>query len=298
MSVPAAYLGVIIIWSTTPLAIKWSSDGGDFLFGLVSRMAVGLAVCLIVMQLLRVKMPWRRDARRTYLIAGTGLYGAMMCVYWGAQFIPSGLIAVLFGLTPAVTAIMAATWLNERSLTPVKIIGLISGIGGLAFIFADKTHLGSLASYGIAAVLVAAVLHSGSAVAIKRIGTQLPAMATTAGALMVATPLYLLTWLSFGSAPPAAVSTRSMLAIVYLGVFGSALGFILYFYALKHVEASRIALIPMITPVLALLMGLLLNHERIATSVWVGTALILTGLLFIEGEELLGRFARAEKSRA
>ena len=72
MSVPVAYIGIILIWSTTPLAIQWSGDGVGYLFGITSRMILGVVV-------------------------GLGLFFAMTSVYWSSQFIPSGWISVLFG---------------------------------------------------------------------------------------------------------------------------------------------------------------------------------------------------------
>lgn len=58
MSVPTAFIGVIIIWSTTPLAIKWSTEGPGFLFGVTSRMVIGVVLCILLMQALRIRMPW------------------------------------------------------------------------------------------------------------------------------------------------------------------------------------------------------------------------------------------------
>lgn len=57
MSVPAAYLGVILIWSTTPLTIKWSGEGVGFLFGVTGRMALGAALCVALIKLLRIDFP-------------------------------------------------------------------------------------------------------------------------------------------------------------------------------------------------------------------------------------------------
>ena len=73
MSVPAAFLGVVLIWATTPLAIKWSSEGAGFLFGVASRMVLGVLVCLVLVALLNRRMRWHRDAVLTYLAAGIGL---------------------------------------------------------------------------------------------------------------------------------------------------------------------------------------------------------------------------------
>ena len=95
MSVPTAYICVILIWSTTPLAIQWSSEGGGYLFGVTARMALGLLFCLLAIRFSGVAMPWHGRARGTYLAAGLGIYGSMSLVYWGAQYVPSGWIAVL-----------------------------------------------------------------------------------------------------------------------------------------------------------------------------------------------------------
>ena len=65
MSVPAAYLGVVIIWSSTPLAIKWSGEGPGFLFGVASRTLLGTLVCVLLMLLLRQSLPLHRAALQT-----------------------------------------------------------------------------------------------------------------------------------------------------------------------------------------------------------------------------------------
>jgi drug/metabolite transporter (DMT)-like permease len=278
MSVPAAYLGVIIIWSTTPLAIKWSGEDVGFLFGVASRMLLGAAVCSLLLLILARKLPWHREARLTYLAAGLGIYGAMMSVYWGAQYIASGLIAVIFGLTPIVTGVIAAIWLQERSLTASKLTGILLGIIGLIVIFGSGIELSDGAGYGIAAVLVAVILHSISAVWVKAVNARLPALEVTNGGLLIAAPLYLLTWLLFSEGWPEVISNRTAMAIAYLAVFGSVLGFIMYFYVLKYIDASRAALITLLTPVLALLLGQGLNNETIEPAVWLGTFCILIGM--------------------
>ena len=72
---------------------------------------------------------------------------------------------------------------------------------------------------------------------------------------------------------------QSVLAMIYLGVFGSALGFSLYYFLLSRLEANRVALITLVTPVLALLVGQWLNAEAIAIKIWLGSGLIVCGLV-------------------
>ena len=73
MSVPSAFIGVVIIWATTPLAIKWSTEDAGFLFGVTSRMVLGVFVCLTLIALLSRRMRWDRKALMTYLAAGLGV---------------------------------------------------------------------------------------------------------------------------------------------------------------------------------------------------------------------------------
>ena len=103
----------------------------------------------------------------------------------------------------------------------------------------------------------------------------------------MATPLFALLWLTAGADRPAAVPWRSGAAIVYLGVFGSAVAFTMYDYVIKHMRASRISLITLIMPAFALLLGSLFNGEHVTPSPASGTALILLGLAALQHEALL-----------
>ncbi len=295
MSVPAAYIGVIILWATTPLAVKWSVDGSSFMFGVTSRMTLGVLLCLLLVWLMRIKFPWHRAALRIYLAAGLGIYGAMLTVYWGAQYIPSGLIAVIFGLTPLATGFMAALWLGERALSPVKVAGMALGIVGLAVIFEAGKQWENSSWMGISAMLVSVLIHSASSVWVKRLGVgiRLHPLAVNAGALSFAVPLFLLTWIATDRAVPETVTFQAAASIAYLGIVGTVVGFSLYYYILKHLSAAVIALITLMTPVLALLLGQGLNNETVQANVWWGTASILTGLLLYQwgsGQAALARF--------
>ena len=279
MSVPAAYLTVILIWSTTPLAIKWSAEGVGFSFAVAARMAIGLALAVALLAVWRVGLPLHRRARLSYLAGGLGLFGAMTLTYWGARYIHSGLVSVLFGLSPLMTGLLALRWLEEESLTRMKLAGMLLGLGGLAVIFGDSHEMGGAhAVAGVAALLLAVAIYSATLVWIKRIADDSPPLATTTGTLAVSLPLFGLVWWLLDGHLPVDMPARAGAAIVYLGVFGSVLGFALYYYVIKHLETGKVALITLITPVLALLLGSLLNGEVVSTRVWIGAAAIALGL--------------------
>ncbi len=290
MSVPAAFLGVVLIWSTTPLAIQWSSAGWGYLFGISGRMMLGAVVCAVLLQILKPGLPWHREARNTYFAAGIAIYGAMLSVYWGAQFIPSGLIAVLYGLNPLLTGLVAAALLGEKSFTPGKLFGMALGFAGLLSIFSSDIMLAENAWKGVLAILFSVTLHSVSGVWVKRIGGGLPGLTVTSGGLFVVAPLFFLTWLIFDGHVPTAMTAQAGLSMLYLGVFGSALGFTLYFYLLKKLEANRVSLITLLTPVLALILGTSLNGESISAEVLFGSSLIVSGLvLHLWGDRIFAR---------
>lgn len=275
--VAAAYLAVIAIWSTTPLAIKWSGVGADFIFPLLIRMSLGLVLCLLLITALRIRLPMHRTAIHAYFAAGLGIGGAMTLVYWGAAIVPSGLIAVLFGLVPLFTGIISTLLGSNDRLTASKIIGIILGLIGLSVIFGADTHVAPNAIPAFIAILAAVIIQAGSLVWIKRVATNIPALALTTGALaIVVTCLLPVWWVGFGHIPHW--SNRAAIATVYLGVFGSVIGFTLYFYVTQQLAAAQVALITLITPVTALLLGLWLNHETSHWQVWLGTGLILLGL--------------------
>ncbi|WP_079435228.1 DMT family transporter [Zoogloea sp. LCSB751] len=280
MSVPLAYISVVILWSTTPLAINWSLPGGGFAFALFARMVVGLVCALGVLAATGAGFPLRRGVWPAYLIGGTSLFGTMLCVYWGAQFVHSGLISVLFGLSPLVTSVLAALWLGERALTPRRVAGMALAAAGLAVVFGHGTDLGGAhAPAGLAAILLAVLLNATGLVGVKRFGAATPPMALTAGVMLVSLPLFGLAWLADGAIWPAELPLRSVLAIGYLGVFGSVLGFALYYYLMKHLEAAALALTLVVTPLFALFLGRLFNGEALPAQAWAGAAAISLGLL-------------------
>lgn len=278
MSVPLAYIGIILIWSTTPLAIKWSGESAGFLFGVSARMFISVLVCAIIMSFMSRRLQWHRQAIKAYFISSIGIFGSMMSVYWGAQFVESGLISVVFGLTPIATGLFAILFLKEEAFSFVKGVGLILGLAGISIIFLRGVSFSSISVLGIGAIVFAMLLHSGSTVWMKQVQADLKALDAVYGGLLVSLPMYAISWLLLDQHWPESLSYRSLLSISYLGIMGSVVGFTLFFYVLKNISASRVGLIPLLTPVIALVLGSELNNEVIPFMVWIGAGLILIGM--------------------
>jgi drug/metabolite transporter (DMT)-like permease len=279
MRVIAAYLGVILLWSTTPLAIKWSGEGPGYLFGVAARMSIGLLGVLLVMTITRTPLRRDRKALWTYVAGALQIYGAMLATYWASQHIPSGWISVVFGLTPLLTAPLAAAFLGEKSLTIARIASYLLGLAGLVLMFHSALNFSPAAVLGIGAVLLAALLQAISSVWVKRVHANVPAFALVTGSLLIAVPAHWLTWAMVDGVWPSSIPPVSLLSIAYLGVVATTFGFTMYFYVLRHLSAGKVALITLIVPPMSLYLGFLVNHEALHESVIGGTALIMAALL-------------------
>jgi len=282
MSVPLSYITVILIWTTTPLAIKWSSEGTGFVFAVSSRMVLGAAIAMFLTVIMRLDIPWHKPAIKTYLYSGLGIAVSMMFVYWAAQYIPSGWISLIFGLSPIITGLIMLVFYGENEFSKDKLLGLFLGLAGLALIFTTGFTLSMNAVLGIVAVLLSTVIYSFTAIKVKQHNQGLPALTITATGLMFAMPFYILCWYLVDGDIPEVIVTRAGLSILYLAFFGSVIGFALFFYILKHVSATRVSLITLVTPVTALLLGKYLNDEPLSLQITAGAIMILSGLASYE----------------
>lgn len=279
MAIKLAYLGVVLVWATTPLAIKWSSYGISFVMGATARMSLG-ALCLAVLLLItRQGLSFSRPALLTYLAVTIQLYLSLIITYWSAQFIPSGWLSVIFGLSPFMTAFMAAAILQERSLGWLKLLAYSLGLGGLAVMFISAIELSNTAIAGVIGILVATFIHALSAIWVKRIDAKLPAIQQISGGLLFSLPLYWATWYWLDGEIPQQIPEPTLWAIVYLGVIATTVGFSLYYYVLRYLPATQVAMINLMTPVLSLWLGNTVNQEVISLKVAIGTGLILLALL-------------------
>ena len=281
MRLTSAYAGIVAIWSTTPLALKWSTEAG-FLLGLLLRMIVAVMVAVPLVVLLRRGLPLHDRARQLYLVGGGTMFIMLALSNWSAQFVPSGWLSVVFGLTPIVTSLMASTWLDEPEVTRSGLVSLALSLLGLGLIFGRGVEPGAQILFGIGALLVAVLCYAGSLVWIKRIDARVDSIASMAGTMVVALALALVCWAADGAEWPTVFSSRAIGSILYLGSVASVIGWTLFYLLLRHLDTTRIALINLITPVAALLIGHFLNSEPLNSAIWAGTALVLSGLIWFQ----------------
>lgn len=297
MRLPLTYFMVVLVWASTPLGIKLSGDSFSFLAAAASRMGLALILVLPILLLLRKPLVQHRSDWKVYFSAALGIFPALPMVYWSAQFISSGLISVLFGLAPFITGIMTLLILRTNPFDGQKLIALLMAVAGLLVIFQGQLKLGADSVYGVIAVLLAVTVFALSSVLLQRQASTIEPIRQTAGALLVSFPGLLLAWFIADGELPQEISNTSLLAVSYLAIFGSLLGFPAYFYLLKHLSASTVSLTTLMTPGIAIMLGATLAGEPIEPAVMVGAGIILFSLVFYQG--LFGKLLkifRAAKS--
>ncbi|WP_110457273.1 DMT family transporter [Shewanella algidipiscicola] len=292
--VPISFLAVVLIWSTTPLGIVWSSESVHPTMAVLLRMLIALVLGLLVIIMTKIRLPWNRIAFKLYGFSAIGIVGGMLLSYFAARYLPSGTMSLIFGLSPLISGLLAQKLLNEPKFGPMRILALLLAFTGLGVVCSAKLALGSDSWIGLSLILCAVLLFSLSGVLIKTVHIAIHPIASTVGALLFSTPLFALAWLLFDASLPIDTwSVRSMAAIAYLGVFGSLIGFVAYFYILQHLNASTVALVTLITPVFAMALGAQLNGEAITEALVIGAGLVLGGLgLYQFGDRLRRRLGR------
>lgn len=286
MVVVLAYILIVLIWTTTPLAIVWSGES-DWFFGVAARTALGAVAILPILFWWQYRkqrnFPFDLKSLQLYGIAALPIFGGMTLMYWAGNHLPSGWISILFALTPIMTGILAHFLLTGNQLTLRKLVAISISLFGLWILFSPNLSQQMLGAQllAITAALFSVFFHSLGTVLMKRCAHSLPALQVAVGALWVTVILH------FIMQPAAlfnwpALSVRESSAILYAALVGSVLGFVLYFYLIRQVDAMKVALIPVITPVCAILLGHYLNDEPLSVTIGAGTVIVISGLILFE----------------
>lgn len=295
MQLSMTYGFVVIVWSTTPIAIKWSNSSLSFMAAASLRMFCALAICLAVLALLRRPLVRSKKDWWVFTAAGLGLFPTMLIVYWSAQFISSGLIAVLFGLYPFSVGVFSLLILKQNIFNFQRSLALVAAIIGLIIINADQLIDGGVGIWGVLGVMIAVMLFGLNSVWLKSVGGQVDAFRQITGALLVTTPLFVVSWIAVDDVMPHDVKLPSILAVAYLVVAGSVLGHTAFFYVVSKCDVASIGLITLITPVSALMIGVLVAGETFSLYTLMGSGCILLSLAVYQGLLNPATFRRVRK---
>lgn len=256
------------------------------LAGVSLRFAIACLLLLALAALRRV--PLGRERRERWLWLANGVLSFCVSygiVYWSEQWVPSGLAAVLFSTFPLFVALLAHLLLPGERLRARAVLGALVGFGGVAVIFSeDLARLGGRGVPFAATVSLLAPLASALAnVMIKRWGQGIhPISLTSVPMGIAAVVMGALAWAT-GEWASVRLDAVSLVALLYLAVPGSVVTFLLYYWLLGHLRATRLALVAYAIPVVAVGVGALLLDESLTLRVLLGSALVVAGVATAAG---------------
>jgi drug/metabolite transporter (DMT)-like permease len=207
-------------------------------------------------------------------------------LFWSERRVPSGLAAVILATIPAFMSLAEVIFLRTQKLTVRLALALIIGLGGVGVIASPSLHLGGapVDPWGAAALVAAAMSLAVSSV-VARTQPLPPSKVLSAGAQMLAGGL-MLGLVSgalgeFRGFHPAAVSRGAWLALSYLIVAGSLVGYTAYVWLIHHESPSKVGTYAYVNPVVAVVIGYFLGGEALGLRTIVGTASVLISVVVI-----------------
>ena len=283
----ALFVTLAVVWGTSFVAIKAGLAAlppvlfAAIRYDVAAVLMLGYAAATSDYWLPRTRADWL-----TLLVEGTliiALYNAFLFV--GQQGVTSGVAAILVGVSPILSTGFARLFLPSERLTAVGVLGLIIGFLGVVLVARPTPAAlvgGSALPSGLV-VLAAAAVALGS-VLVQRLDGDISsegmvAWSTAIGAIL----LHAISAVLAGESPAAAELTlRSVSAVLYLAVFASAAGYVVYFDLLARVGAIEINLVSYAVPVVAALAGWLLLDERLGGLDIAGFCCIFAGFLLLK----------------
>jgi drug/metabolite transporter (DMT)-like permease len=278
LAVWSLYALLVVIWSSTWVAIKIGLEDIPPLLGAGVRFALAGAGLLVLARL-------RGRALRTDWVLATVLavlpfaatYGL---IYWGEQYVPSGLAAVLFGVLPIYVALIASVALRDEPLRARLFAGVGLALAGLVVAFGESVALGD-ARYAVAGAIACVVAPLGAAVGnvtTKRRAGGVDAMvvngwaALGGGALLLAASLVSEHW------GDASWTAQAVGSIAYLAAIGTALAFVTLMRLLVELPAVTISFIALLLPFGALVFGFVVYDEPLTLAELAGAGLVAAGI--------------------
>jgi drug/metabolite transporter (DMT)-like permease len=293
----ALYVLLCVIWGSTWLVIKIGYGGlGPFNVAALRFLLAG-AVLAVLIPVLGTRWPNGRREWSVVVFVGVALFGADYgLIYWGEQFIDSGLTAILFATLPLFTVALAHLYIPGDRITARKLSGTLVAFAGVVALFGESLRLDVEKLGPMAAIIVASVCAAAAGVVSKRHGATLHAAALNAPAMLIGGVALVVAALATGEAVRLPHETSTWAAITYLAIVGSVVSFLVYFSLLKTWSVTSLSFIAVFTPAIALALGFVFLDERPTLWTAIGAMMILAGVALALTTNTKGRLKAAPSS--
>ena len=278
------WLLLCCIWGSTWLFIKLGlEDLPPFTFAGI-RFVIAVAILATIVALRRLSLP--RTSHDWLLLMVSGIlafcvnYGLL---FWGEQYISSGLAAVLQSTIPAFGLVIAHFYLPGEKMTPAKIVGIVLGVIGVAVIFSNQLDVaGPKALAGCAALIVSSMGAAYSNVLVKAYGKHLdPAILAGGQMFFGMIPLLLIGIPWEGNPLNFHWTAMAVVSLFYLAITGSVVAFLLYYWLVQNMDVTKTMLIALVTPVVAVTLGMIVLDEELHGRTLLGGLMIISGIAII-----------------
>jgi drug/metabolite transporter (DMT)-like permease len=281
-----AFAIIYFVWGSTFLAIRVGvREVPPFLLAGMRFLAAGLFL-YGWMRARGTPSPTLREWRAASLLAVLIFVLDYGLLFWAEKRVPSGIAAVMMATIPAFMTVSEMLILRTQRLTTRLAMALLVGLGGVAVLVSHSMSFGEapIDTAGACALVVAAISWSVAAALSRRL--PLPAAKVmSSGSQMLAGGVLLTVTAAllgeFRSFHVQAVSREAWLALLYLTVAGSIVGFTAYVWLLHHESPTKVGTYAYVNPVVAVLVGRFLGGETIGARTAFGTFLVLISVIVI-----------------
>jgi len=270
-----------LVWGSSFLWIKVAVQevGPATLVGY--RLLIGLIGLAVVVAARRPSLP--RDRRTLFVLGVVGITNTALpfiLISWGEQFIDSAIASILNGTVPLFTIVIAHLFLHDDRITPARILGLITGFIGVVVLMSRDLGAESRAGsvLGQAAVLAAALSYAASSVFARRNLRQVDSVVQAFLPLISADTVAWVTALASEAPLQVPRLPITWLALVWLGLLGSCLAYLLYFHLLHAVGPTRATMVTYVFPVVGVILGVVFLNELADWHLIVGAMLVALGI--------------------
>ena len=272
------------IWGSTWLFIKLGLEDLPPLTFAGIRFLIASTILISLIAVRRISLP--RTRGDLMLLASTGILAFSLnygLLFWGEQYISSGLAALLQATIPAFGLVIAHLYLPGEQMTPAKVIGVVMGVVGVGVIFSNQLSVaGPRALAGSAALVSSSVCVAYSNVLVKARGKNLdPAILAAGQMLFGLVPLLLIGIPLEGNPVHFHWTGMAFIALFYLAIVGSVIAFLLYYWLVHNMDVTKTMLIALVTPVVAVVLGMLVLNEELNWRTLAGGAMIVSGICLI-----------------
>ncbi|MBU0473805.1 MAG: DMT family transporter [Bacteroidetes bacterium] len=297
LKIGLGYILITLLWGSTWLAIRIGLDSLTPMFAVGTRFFIASFFVLIVMKISKVKLQTDPLSIKLYLfLAFFSFIIPFTLVYWGEQFVPSGLTSIIFAVFPFFVILFSWLLIPNEHVGIYKLIGVLIGFIGIIIIFWKDMSLDlSENSLGMIAILVSAIIQGLVAVVIKKHGNKLNPLSMNYVPLLISGIVLIPVGLIFEDSSSLVFDSKAISSILYLAFFGTVITFTTYYWLMQKINVVILSLSTFITPIIALILGVVFLSEKFDTNHIWGSSLVLMGILFANFRGLFNYYKAKEK---